>query len=70
MKFDALPPAGFEWQLGKTAASIRFVNEAQRHLEQVDDPIVQTRLRKMIDDLKNGVVSLTQWTTVDEFLAF
>lgn len=33
----ALPPPGLEWQMGKTAASILFVREAENAMERAID---------------------------------
>ena len=50
----ALPPADQQWTLGKTAASVAFVNEGEQHLFHVSDPVKYTKLRDRIDRVKSG----------------
>lgn len=65
-------PPGFGWQAGKTAASIRFVREAEAMLQ---DPSVVLR-REVADALidyatkvKSGEIELEDWLSVSEFLS-
>ncbi len=67
----ANPPGHFAWQTGKTAASIRFVNQATLYLqanygthnEQTD------KVEKEIELIKNGNKVLTEFVEIEEFLA-
>jgi hypothetical protein len=50
----SLPPPGMEWQVGKTAASIRWV----AHLEEAkgDSGTAQKAVQDVIDALKSGTM--------------
>ena len=56
----SLPPRGKEWQAGKTAATIRFVDEAEAALEARDD--IEDRekhvLRTLVQAMK-GILEIT-----------
>jgi hypothetical protein len=71
----ANPPEGAEWQLGKTAPAIRFVNEAERFFQMMPEDRygyseeAVKLLRKRIVELKSGEKTLFNWQDVDEFLA-
>ena len=67
-KFGALPPPGFEWQIGKTAASITFVGDAEAFLETCLDAKKVDLLRQAIDKIKDGSLVLENWLTVDDYL--
>lgn len=66
--FGALPPPQFAWTLGKTVATIKFVNAAERFIEAGAPPDVAARLRAYIERLKTGQESLTEDLTVEEYL--
>lgn len=65
----ANPPQGVEWQLGKTAASIKFVTDAENYLASgsatEDD---QQLLGEAVAAVRSGERVLTQWVTVETFL--
>jgi hypothetical protein len=63
----ALPPTELAWQIGKTAATIAFVNEASAYL--VGQPRVSPviMLGRYIEDLKSGKKVLTEFLTVEEY---
>lgn len=67
-KFDALPPSGMEWQIGKTAASISFVNDAERFISTCQDTSKMELLREAIQKVKNGELVLQNWLTAEEYL--
>ncbi len=67
-KFGALPPPGMEWQIGKTAASIRFVNDTERFLETCQDTHKAELLREAIRQVKNGGLVLSSWISPEEYL--
>lgn len=69
MGVGALPPSGFEWQIGKTAASISFVNDAERYITACSNADEIELLKKVVQDVKEGKRVLDQWLTVEEFLA-
>jgi len=56
-KFGALPPPGFEWQTGKTAATIRWV----AFLETRQEKEHMFPFQDIIDALKSGVLVATQF---------
>ena len=60
----AFAPPGCEWQNGKTAPTIRFVNEASVYLSQETN----SELTEYIEKLKSGEEVLTNWLTVEEYL--
>jgi len=66
--FDALPPPGMEWQIGKTAASISFVNDADRFLATCQDEQQSRVLRDVIQKVKDGSLVLQEWLTAEECL--
>lgn len=69
-KFDALPPPGVEWQIGKTAASISFVNDAERYIAKRSNLLDEIKqLKKAIQEIKKGKRVLDQRLTVEDFLA-
>jgi len=53
----ALPPPGFEWQTGKTAASILWVNYLAKHGAQNVESVVAD----VIEAFKSGVLVATQF---------
>ena len=58
------------WMKGKTAASITFVNEAQRRIQ--DPSMHPDYINRLVDEivrLKTGQHVLAQYFTVDQFLA-
>lgn len=63
----ALPPYR-DWRIGKTLATIVFVNTAEAFLLTCYDPDVSMRLQLEIDRIKLGEVSLREFRSVEEFL--
>ncbi len=70
--FGANIPEDLKWQLGKTAATIKFVNEAEKYLNDCAKSGINTSpiaaLTVYIDLLKTGKEILYDWYTVSEFL--
>lgn len=64
----ALPPKRSLWKIGKTAASIAFVQEAEAFLEGCADPETRNLLEDEICEIKSGKKDLTDWLTVSDFL--
>jgi len=65
----AWPPNGAEWQAGKTAASIRFVEDAQKFIEETNlTAEQQSALEAAMALIQNGKMVFTDWTTIHEFL--
>lgn len=65
----ALPPQDLLWQPGKTAASIRFVNDAQRYVaEGRADAMSAQMLEEAIEAVKTGDRRLQQFLKVEDFL--
>ncbi len=64
----AMAPPGFEWQEGKTAATIRFVNEAEAYLMAQPKVSPIRALEAYVKNLKNGTEVLNEWLTVKEFM--
>ncbi len=66
--FGALPPPEFAWQMGKTAASILFVKDAERFIASCDNPTVIEELRIAINKVRSGQVVLSDWTSPEDYL--
>ncbi len=68
--FGALPPLGSEWILGKTAASILFVGEAENYLScsGVGDEEDARIIVKAIKDVKDGKLVLNEDISVGAYL--
>ncbi len=64
----ALPPPGTEWQMGKTAASISFVNDTQRFIVQNPQHQGIKQLQEAIANVKSGTLVLSEWTTAEQYL--
>ena len=67
-KYGALPPPGLEWQVGKTAASISFVYDAEIFLKSCHDTKKTDLLLAAIQQVKDGSLVFNEWTTPEEYL--
>jgi len=67
-KYAALAPPGLEWQIGKTAASISFVNETNTFLMTCNDSHEAALLRDAVEKVKSGLWILLDWLTPQEYL--
>lgn len=67
-KFGALPPPGAAWQIGKTAASISFVNNAEAFLKTCQEEEKAEILRSAIQKVKDGSLVLQDLLTAEEYL--
>lgn len=63
----ALPPPGFEWEIGKTAATISFVREADKYLERMPRVTSVKMLETYVNELKSGNKVLMNFMTVKEY---
>ena len=65
MKYGALPPDHLKWQIGKTAASIAFVEEAEGELihSEISDKDREI-INRLILDIKTGQLILDNFQTV------
>lgn len=66
----ATAPAQFAWQFGKTAASVCFVNQAERLLAETlapADPVARC-LRERIDRVKLGEEVIVDFMTDDQIV--
>lgn len=68
--YGASPPADKAWQLGKTAATIRFVDDAERALAGGTEMEEREKhvLRTLMQALKDGDAVLQDPETVDDWL--
>ena len=64
----ALPPPGAEWEVGKTAASISFVNDVQKYLVTCQDEKNTQLLLEATRRVRNGEWTLKDWLTAQEYL--
>ena len=67
-RHGALPPPGAAWQAGKTAASISFVNDAQKYLATCQDEKKAQLLLEATRRVRNGEWVLKDWLTAEEYL--
>jgi len=68
-KFSGLFLSDFEWQRGKTAASISFVKDAKRYIADCSNPNDIHMLNKAIGKIKKGKLELYKCLTAEEFIA-
>lgn len=67
---SSFPPTGKEWMEGKTAATVRFVEEAEAALEtraDLDEGEVY-QLQTHVEMLKEGQTALVEFETLDDWL--
>lgn len=64
----ALPPKSVLWQLGKTPASIRFVNDAEELAAQSNSDIDRCLLREAVENIKTGDLVLINFKDPSRFL--
>lgn len=68
-KFGALPTEYAAWQIGKTAASIRFVRDATIAMENSNlEPLDRGILEEGIRMIKEGEMSFNKWVTPEEWI--
>jgi len=65
--YGALPPRGEEWQDRKTAASIKFVKEAEKYIARCSVKDSET-LKEAIERVKSGDLIFLHWITPKEFI--
>ncbi|MBM3261232.1 hypothetical protein FJY93_02330 [Candidatus Kaiserbacteria bacterium] len=67
----AKAPPGQEWQVGKTAESIKFVNEAEMVLRGLSTgPARLDALRTLVDAVKSGKLIVADELNPGDFLVF
>ena len=64
----ALSPPGAAWQAGKTAASISFVNDAEKFLATCQDEKKAQLLLEATRRVRSGEWVLEDWLTAKEYL--
>ncbi len=67
-KLGAMSPPNSEWEIGKTAATISFVKEAEKFLLTAPRVSPVKALEAYTARLKSGQEILTEFKTVEEFL--
>ncbi len=67
--YGARPPQGAEWQIGKTAASIKFVNDAVRYIETCQNEQDRGKLLGAVEKLKRGEMVLEASLDPEDFLS-
>lgn len=68
MKFGAVLPPELEWQRNKTAATILFVQEAERLLiSNLLLPEQHFRLSSFVMRVKHGEADVTDFSALDNF---
>ncbi len=67
-KFGARPPSNHAWQMGKTAASIDFVNKAESYIAASENTEEIESLAKAIALIKADVIVLVRPLAVETFL--
>lgn len=65
----ALPPPGSEWVVGKTAASIRFIGDAERILSEskLSSETAQ-QVRDRIERVKRGEEIITKYISENDIV--
>ena len=66
--YGILLPPDLEWQIGKTAASIKFVNDALEYIANCSNNDEIERLKNAMQAVKDGVKELAHWLSIEEFL--
>ena len=61
-------PSGSQWQMQKTAASIKFVYDAEQFLPGCEDAESVTLLKDGIEKIKSGKLVLSTWTTPQDYI--
>ena len=65
---DSMRPRRPEWQIGKTAAAIKFVHLAESYLITLEhDPLAVTKLQEIIDEVKQGKTVVPEDSTPQSF---
>ena len=67
-RHGALPPPDAAWQVGKTAASISFVIDAEKFLATCQDEKNAQLLLEATRRVRNGEWVLEDWLTAQEYL--
>lgn len=68
-KFGGLFLSDFEWQRGKTAASVSFVRDAEQYIANCSDAYKISMLKKAVKKIKDGKLELYKGITAEEFIA-
>ena len=66
-----VPPAEFAiWQVGKNAASLRFVRDTQVFLQSDNNIFIEDRmiLQEALKRIRSGVMDFSSWITPTEYL--
>ncbi|HYE60287.1 MAG TPA: hypothetical protein VEA18_03840 [Candidatus Kapabacteria bacterium] len=66
--FGAISPPGAEWQAGKTAASIKFVKDAEKWLENIIESSQKGCVEDYVRLIKAGEVVLNEFLDIQDFL--
>ena len=67
-RYGAHPPPGAAWQVSKTAASISFVNDAEKFLATCQDEAKAQLLLEATRRVRSGEWVLQDWLTAQEYL--
>jgi hypothetical protein len=68
-RLGTLPPPDKLWQIGKNAASIAFVNQAEFFIQnEFVDEDERNILYNVIEEIKNGKRVIKKFIEVEEFL--
>ena len=67
-KHGALPPNRLKWQFGKTAASIKFVEDTRIFIKTCRSATKKAILNDAIEKIKSGELRLTNFTSPQEYL--
>jgi hypothetical protein len=68
-RLGSFPPLDMQWQIGKNAASIAFVNQAEFFIQnEFVDEDERNLLHKVIEEIKTGKRVIKKFLEVEEFL--
>ena len=64
----ALPPPEFTWQIGKTIASIDFVNDVTKFIQENPSHPNVKNLEKLVQQVKEGTMIFKQPVSLEPYL--
>ncbi len=65
----AMPPPGYEWEMGATAGSISFVRPAERWLDNTEESPQKVLVQLVVDLIKSHKLVVVKEITIDDFLS-
>lgn len=66
--YGAMIPDEISWQMGKSPASIRFVNDAEKLMAKSNSDIDRCLLREAVEKIKTGDLVIYNFKKPEDFL--